>query len=68
MDRGTLIARSHPQDQPAAAQGHEPGHAGVPLYFIAKLGGWKKLEVLKKYLLSSGLDVAKVVAEYDFFR
>ena len=41
---------------------------GVPLDFIAKLGGWKKLEVQKKYLLSSGLDVAKVVAEYDFFR
>ena len=41
---------------------------GVPLDFIAKLGGWKKLEVLKKYLLASGLDVAKVVAEYDFFR
>jgi hypothetical protein len=29
---------------------------------------WKKLEVLKKNLLASGLDVAKVVAEYDFFR
>ncbi len=41
---------------------------GVPLDFIAKLGGWKKLEVLKKYLLASGLDVAKVVAEYEFFR
>lgn len=41
---------------------------GVSLDFIAKLGGWKKLEVLKKYLLASGLDVAKVVAEYEFFR
>lgn len=41
---------------------------GVPLDFIAKLGGWKKLEVLKKYLLASGLDVAKVAAEYEFFR
>mgnify|MGYP006992464260 CR=1 FL=1 len=41
---------------------------GVPLDFIAKLGGWKKLETLKKYLLASGLDVAMVAAEYDFFR
>jgi len=39
---------------------------GVPLNFIAKLGGWKKLETLKKYLLASGLDVAMVAAEYDF--
>lgn len=41
---------------------------GVPLDFIAKAGGWKKLETLKKYLLASGLDVAKVVVEYDFFK
>lgn len=41
---------------------------GVPLDFIAKLGGWKKLETLKKYLLASGLDVAMVAAEYEFFR
>jgi hypothetical protein len=41
---------------------------GVTLDFIAKLGGWKKLETLKKYLLASGLDVAMVAAEYEFFR
>ncbi len=41
---------------------------GVPLDFIAKLGGWKKLEVLKVYLLASGLDVAAAVSEYDFFK
>ena len=44
------------------------GYEGVPLDFIAKLGGWKKLETLKKYLLASGLDVAMVGAEYEFFR
>ena len=37
---------------------------GVPLDFIAKLGGWKKLETLKKYLLASGLDVAMVAVIY----
>lgn len=41
---------------------------GATLDFICKLGSWKKLEVLEKYLLASGLDVAKVVAGYDFFR
>lgn len=41
---------------------------GLPLDFIAKLGGWKKLETLKKYLLASGLDVAIVAADYDFFK
>lgn len=41
---------------------------GVPLDFIAKLGGWKNLDTLKKYLLASGLDVAMVAAEYEFFR
>lgn len=47
--------------------GEEPGHAGVLLDFIAKLGSWKKPEALKKYLLASRLDVAKVVAVYEFF-
>jgi site-specific recombinase XerD len=41
---------------------------GVPLDFIAKLGGWLKLETLKKYLLASGLDVAMVASDYDFFK
>ncbi|WP_373548403.1 tyrosine-type recombinase/integrase [Haliscomenobacter sp.] len=41
---------------------------GVPLDFIAKLGGWKKLETLKKYLLASELDGALVIVEYEFFR
>lgn len=48
--------------------GNEPCLAGSALDFIAKLGGWKKLEVLKNYLLSSGLDVSKMLAEYEFFR
>lgn len=42
---------------------------GVPLNFIAKMGGWVQLETLRKYLLASGLDVAKVAAgSYDFFK
>lgn len=42
---------------------------GVPLNFIAKMGGWVQLETLRKYLLASGLDVAKVAAgAYDFFK
>lgn len=41
---------------------------GISLDFIAKLGGWKKLEILKVYLLASGLDVAAVASEYDFFK
>ena len=41
---------------------------GLPLDFIANLGGWKKLETLKKYLLASGLDVAMVAEEYEFYK
>lgn len=42
---------------------------GVPLNFIAKMGGWVQLETLRKYLLASGLDVAKVAAgSYEFFK
>ena len=44
------------------------GHAGGAAGFYCEVGCWKKLKVLKKYLLASGLDVAKVVAEYDIFR
>lgn len=40
---------------------------GVPLNFIAKLGGWVQLETLRKYLLANGLDVAQVVSDYSFF-
>jgi hypothetical protein len=40
----------------------------MTLDFIAKLGDLKNLEALKKYLLASGLDVAMVAAEYEFFR
>ncbi|WP_421795493.1 hypothetical protein [Haliscomenobacter sp.] len=39
---------------------------GATLDFICKLGGWKKLGVLKKYLLASGLDVAKVAVVVNF--
>lgn len=41
---------------------------GVPLDFIAKLGGWNKIDTLKSYLLASGLDIAMLAAEYDFFK
>lgn len=41
---------------------------GVPLDFIARLGGGNNMDTLKKYLLASGLDVAMVAAEYEFFR
>lgn len=42
--------------------------SGVPIDFIAKLGGWKKLETLQKYLLATGLDVARISSSYDFFQ
>jgi site-specific recombinase XerD len=42
--------------------------AGVPLDFIAKLGGWKKLETLQIYLVAQGLDVAKISSNYKFFQ
>lgn len=41
---------------------------GVSLKMIAQLGGWTDLETLKFYLLASGIDVAKVAAELDFFK
>ena len=41
---------------------------GVPLDFIARLGGWNNMDTLKKYVLASGMDVAMVAAEYKFFR
>lgn len=42
--------------------------SGVPIDFIAKLGGWKKMETLQKYLLATGLDVARISKGYDFFQ
>lgn len=39
---------------------------GATLDFICELGGRKKLETLEKYLFASGLDVSKVMAEYEF--
>ncbi len=41
---------------------------GVPLDFIARLGGGNNMDTLKKYLLASGPDVATGAAEYEFFR
>ena len=41
---------------------------GVPLDFIARLGGGNNMDTLKKYLLPSGLDVAMVAAAGEFFR
>lgn len=40
---------------------------GVPLDFIAKLGGWKNLDILQRYLLATGLDVARISRGYNFF-
>ena len=40
---------------------------GVPLDFIAKLGGWKNLDILQRYLLATGLDVARISRGYRFF-
>ncbi len=41
---------------------------GVPLGDIMKLGGWKKLQTLQRYLRASGVDVARVAEGYDFFK
>lgn len=41
---------------------------GATTDFICKLGGWKKLETLEKYLLATKMEVAIVSAEYEFFR
>jgi site-specific recombinase XerD len=41
---------------------------GVPLGDIMKLGGWRKLQTLQVYLRASGLDVARVAKNYDFFK
>lgn len=41
---------------------------GVNLKIIADLGGWEKVETLKTYLRSSGLDSAEVAKDLDFFK
>lgn len=41
---------------------------GVNLKIIADLGGWEKVETLRTYLRSSGLDSAEVAKDLDFFR
>lgn len=41
---------------------------GVNLKIIADLGGWEKVETLRIYLRSSGLDSAEVAKDLDFFR
>lgn len=40
---------------------------GVSLKMIAQLGGWTRIETLKHYLLASGMDVALVASDYEFF-
>lgn len=42
--------------------------AGAGIKLIAQLGGWVKLDTLRRYLLASGIDAAKVAGELDFFR
>ena len=41
---------------------------GMDLETIARIGGWKKLETLKKYLKASGLEVAQNARKFDFFK
>ncbi len=41
---------------------------GVNLKIIADLGGWEKVETLRTYLRSSGLDSAEVAKDLEFFR
>lgn len=41
---------------------------GVNLKIIADLGGWEKVETLRTYLRSSGLDSAEVAKDLAFFR
>lgn len=40
----------------------------VSLQVIANLGGWKRLETLKLYLRASGLEVALMAHDLDFFK
>lgn len=35
---------------------------------ICKLGGWKKLETLEKYLLATKMEVARISVDLEFFR
>lgn len=42
--------------------------AGMPLPEIMQLGGWKTESQMKKYLVSSGIELAKVSAGHAFFR
>lgn len=41
---------------------------GVNLKIIADLGGWEKVDTLRTYLRSSGLDSAEVAKDLDFFQ
>jgi hypothetical protein len=34
---------------------------------IMRLGGWKSLQTLKRYLLASNLEVARMTADLAFF-
>lgn len=41
---------------------------GATLDFICKLGGWKKLETLEKYLLATRMEVARISGDFEFFK
>lgn len=41
---------------------------GATLDFICKLGGWKKLETLEKYLLATKMEGARISGDLEFFR
>ena len=41
---------------------------GMDLETIARVGGWKRLETLKRYLKASGLEVAQNAKKFEFFK
>lgn len=42
--------------------------AGMDLETLAKLGGWADLQMLRRYLRASGLEVAQNAKKFDFFK
>lgn len=42
--------------------------AGVQIEIIAKVGGWTRIAQLRTYLQASGVDIARVAADLEFFK
>jgi site-specific recombinase XerD len=42
--------------------------AGMDLETLAKLGGWADLQMLRRYLRASGLEVSQNAKKFDFFK